>query len=265
MSPGSEYKCCECGERHPRQAFISHAAKDAEIAKEAAKACCAAQVTPYLFEYSAEFSQPAIDNARTIADEINSSDIFLVVLSPSVSEAFWTQAWIGFEIGVSIGADIATHDLERRNYLSSRIIVLQDIYQEINVSVPRIVVLSLFDFSRTWDDTQDLLKFMSAYISEPSGKVFQLGNRLRQRMMTGRATCENETCKGDYDVVMPTKDTGLLEFKVWCNDLRLQRLRWIEKGFQAECTLKCPSCVSKTSINVHLTDQGKCHLSNLPR
>ena len=23
--------------------------------------------------------------------------------------------------------------------------------------------------------------------------------------------------------------------------------------------------VSKTSINVHLTDQGKCHLSNLPR
>ena len=25
------------------------------------------------------------------------------------------------------------------------------------------------------------------------------------------------------------------------------------------------SRVSKTSINVHLTDQGKCHLSNLPR
>ena len=109
MSSGSEYKCCECQELHPQQAFIPHAGNDVEIAKEAARACCLAQVAPYLFEYSAEFSQPAIDNARTIANEINNSDIFLVVLSPSVSKAFWTQAWIGFEIGVSIGADIASN------------------------------------------------------------------------------------------------------------------------------------------------------------
>ena len=243
MPPKYEYKCCECQERHPRRAFISHAAKDKEIAKEAARVCCTAQVTPYLFEYSAEYSRPAIDNARTIAKEINNSDIFLVVLSPSMSEAFWTQAWIGFEIGVFIGAALASGGTS--NNFTSRIIVLQDIQQDIKVSVPRVDVLFLFDFSQAWDDIQDLLVFISAYMSESNSGVFQRGNKLRERMMTGRATCENESCKGDYDVVMPTKDARLLEFKVWCNDIRLRRLRWMEKGLEAECTLKCPSCGQK--------------------
>ena len=40
MSSGSEYKCCECQELHPQQAFIPHAGNDVEIAKEAARACC---------------------------------------------------------------------------------------------------------------------------------------------------------------------------------------------------------------------------------
>ena len=29
-------------------------------------------------------------------------------------------------------------------------------------------------------------------------------------------------CKGSYEVVMPVKDTELLESKVWCNDISLQ-------------------------------------------
>ena len=240
MPPTSEYKCCECQEWHPRQAFISHAAKDEEIAKEAARACCAAQVTPYLFENSAAFSQPAIDNARTIAEEIINSDIFLVVLSQSMSEAFWTQAWIGFEIGASIGAAIASEGMS--NYFTSRIIVLQDIQQDIKVSVPRVDVLCLFDFSQTWNDIQDIVGFISAYMSEPAGGVFRLGNALRERMMTGRVTCGNETCKGCYEVVIPFKDTEHLESKVWCNDISLKRLQWIEKGLRAESILMCPSC-----------------------
>ena len=248
MSPGSEYKCCECQERHPRQAFISHAGKDKEIAKEAARVCCTAQVTPYLFEYSAEYSRPAIDNARTIAKEINNSDIFLVVLSPSMSEAFWTQAWIGFEIGVSIGAALASGGTS--NNFTSRIIVLQDIQQDIEVSVPRVDVLFLFDFSQAWEDTQDLLEFISAYISEPSSPVFHLGNRLRQRMMTGTATCGNGTCKSVYDIVMPIKDAAQLGFRIWWNRIQLKRIKWIEKELQAKCTLKCPSCGQKVTCEL---------------
>ena len=248
MSPRSEYQCSECQTCHPRQAFISHASKDAKIAKEAAKACCASQVTPCLFEYSAEFSQPAIDNARTIANEINNSDIFLVVLSPAVSKAFWTQAWIGFEIGVSIGAAIASN--RTSNYFTSRIIILQDIQQDIKVSVPRIDVLFLFDFDGTWEGTQDLLKFISAYISEPSSQVFHLGNRLRQRMMTGTATCGNGTCKSVYDIVMPIKDAGQLGFRIWWNRIQFKRIKWIEKGLQAKCTLKCPSCGQKVTCEL---------------
>ena len=248
MPPRSEYKCCECQERHPRQAFISHAGKDKEIAKEAASACCAAQVTPYLFEYSAEFSQPAIDNARTIAKEINNSDFFLVLLSPSMSKAFWTQAWIGFEIGVSIGAAISSSG--KSNYFTGKIIVLQDIQQDIKVSVPRVDVLYLFDFSQTWGDIQDLLMFMSAYMAESTGEFFRRGNKLRGRMMTGRITCGNETCKGIYEVVLPVKDTEQLESKVWCNDIRFRRLQWIDKGLRAESTLKCPSCGDKVDCEL---------------
>ena len=250
MPPMSEYKCCVCQEYHPRQAFISHAGKDQAIVKEAAKACCAAQVKPYLFEYSSEFSQPALDNARTIANEINNSDIFFVVLSPSMSKAFWTQAWIGFEIGVSIGVDIASSEPEKKNYLSSKVFVLQDIHQEIKVTVPRVDVLLLFDFSRTWDDTSDLLAFVSAYMSE-SPDVFQLGNTLRQRMMTGTARCANGNCKGCYEVVMPVKDAEPLESKVWCSDPSLKKLQWIGKGVRAKSTLKCPSCGEK--VNCELT------------
>ncbi len=248
MSTRPEYKCCECDERHPRQAFISHAGKDKAIAKEAARACCAAQVTPYLFEYSAEFSQSTIDNARTIANEINNSDIFLVVLSPSVSKAFWTQAWIGFEIGVSIGAAIASN--KTSNYFTSKIIVLQDIQQDIKVSVPRVDVLFLFDFDRIWDDAQDLLEFISAYISEPLSRVSHLGNRLRQRMMTGTATCGNGSCKSVYHIVMPVKDATKLGFTIWWNRIPFKRLRWIEKGLRAKCILKCPSCGRKVSCGL---------------
>ena len=245
----TEYKCCECQRHHPRQAFISHAGKDKDIAKEAAKACCAAQVKPYLFEYSPEFSKPAIDNARTIASEINNSDIFLVVLSQSVSRAFWTQAWIGFEIGVSIGAAIASNGTS--NYFTGRIIVLQDIQQAIKVSVPRVDVLSLFDFSQSWDDTRDLIKFVAAYMSEPASEVFRRGNDLRERMMTGRVTCGKETCKSRYEVVMPTKDSEQLGFKIRWNKIQLRRMRWIEKGRRAESTLMCPSCGEK--VNCELT------------
>lgn len=251
MSSISGYECHVCHQRHPQKAFISHAGKDAEITKEAAKACCATHVAPYLFEYSPEFSQPAIDNARTIANEIGNSDVFLVVLSPSVSEAFWTQAWIGFEIGVSIGSAIASENLGTGDYFSGRIIVLQDVRQEIKVSVPRVDILFLFDFSRTWDDTQDLLKFISAYMSEPSDQFFQIANKLRARMMTGKATCENATCKGVYNVVLPIKHADRLGFSVWWNGIQRKRIQWIEKGLQAICALKCPSCGQK--VNCELT------------
>ena len=245
MSPRSEYPCCECDLLHPRQAFISHAAKDTKIAKEAAKACCAAKVKPYLFEYSAEFTQHTTDNAKTIAGAIINSQIFLVVLSPSVSEAYWTQAWIGFEIGVSIGADIASNNLEQGNYFSGRIIVLQDIHQVIKVSVPQVHDLLLFDFRRTWSDTQDLLKFILTYIYEPDGELFRLGNNLRLRMMTAKAKCENKICNAVYNVVIPTEDTDRLGFRVWWNRIHSRRIRWIKKGIRASCSLKCPSCGQK--------------------
>ena len=210
--------------------------------------CCAAQVTPFLFEYSADDSQFAKNIGRTIANEIIDSDIFLVILSPSVSKAFWTQAWIGFEIGVSIGAAIASDGTS--NNFTGRIIVLQDIQQDIKVSVPEVNVLFLYDFGRSWDDAQELLQFISVYMDGSTGEVYHLGNELRERMMTGRALCGNDTCESVYDVVIPFKDTEKLESKVWCNDVSLRRLQWIKRGVHAKSTLKCPSCGKKVECEL---------------
>lgn len=243
-----QYKCCVCQKWHALQAFISHAGKDEAIAKEAARVCCAAQVKPYLFEYSADFSKPAIDNARAIASEINNSDIFLVVLSSSMSGAFWTQAWIGFEIGVSIGVAIASNGTS--NYFTGRIVVLQDIQQDIEVSVPRVDDLFLFDFGQPWNDIQDLLAFISVYVSKPDGEVYRRGNSLRERMMTGRVDCANEKCKGYYEVVVPVKDTEQLASKVWCDEEGFKRMQWIEEGLRAKSILKCPSCGEEVSCEL---------------
>ena len=53
MSPGN-FKCICCGDHHDKQAFVSHASDDDEIAAKLKHACCENGVAPYLFEFSPE-------------------------------------------------------------------------------------------------------------------------------------------------------------------------------------------------------------------
>lgn len=146
MSSVPHYDCDRCDESHERRAFISHASKDKKIAKEIAKACCNAEVTPYLFEFSPDFSNPKIP-ADTLSQRVNESNILFVLLGDQVSKAFWTQAWIGFEIGVARGIDVAENRTNWQNYSGKRVIAVQDIHQGIEVSVPRLNALLLFNFN----------------------------------------------------------------------------------------------------------------------
>ena len=240
---------------HAKQAFISHAKRDEAIARRIAKSCCDGGVAPYLFEFTPESFAPSIDNAEVIANEVHKSDIVLLLLGPHISR-FWTQAWIGFEIGVSLGADVATNRTVYNGYFSKKVFVLQDIRQGIDASVPRLDALLLFNFSSTesWGTFQRAIgvltdKYLNSNEVKPwsyerldsstqtaSDEInflddFSQLNAFRQSIMTGRAICGNPTCNSNYDVWLMTDDTGLLNNEVaWVND------------YQATCSIECPSC-----------------------
>lgn len=242
-----------------KQAFISHAKNDEEIARNLAKACCNGGVAPYLFEFTPESFAPSIDNARVIATEVHDSDIVLVLLGPHISK-FWTQAWIGFEIGVSLGADVAYGRLDFADgYFSKKVFVLQDVRQGDDAAIPRLNALILFDFGSddSWDTFQQAIGALTdEYLDSNEGRTshyssselsmqtasgeispfeaFSSLNAFRMSIMRGNAICENATCNGNYDVWLMKKDLMLLNNEVtWVND------------YQATCSVECPSCDNK--------------------
>lgn len=231
------FRCNCCGKNHTKQAFISHASKDKGIVEKIRKACCASKVAPYLYECSPEYSGP-IPPSDIIADAIENSELILVVPGESVSEAYWTQAWIGFEIGVRVGINIATRMKYTLtpDYFEKRIIVLQDICQGIKVTIPRLRAISLFDFDSadSWKAASDAIRFWAEI--PQLDEIFRLGNKNQQAQMKADVKCKNPKCKSQYEAWITIEDARKLGKGFNCiddpKDLR----------FKAECTIECPSC-----------------------
>lgn len=231
MSSHNRFECTTCGNRHEKQAFISHARKDKELAERVRHACCEVSIASFLFEFSPE-SETQIPPAEVISKEIARSDLTFVVLGESVSSKFWTQAWIGFEIGVSKGIDVAR---ESTGHNSKKVIVLQDIRQGIEVTVPRLDALFLFDFESAegWTNYRGLVQFLTR--TGPSLEFFKSGNRFREYVMKAEVKCGNESCKSTYVGWIAIDDAPRLPAPMATNAN--------EEGlFQATCTIECPSC-----------------------
>ena len=250
MSSGHRFECIRCSVSHEKQAFISHASEDKTIAKEIALASCNAEVAPYLFEFSPDFSNPNIP-ADALYERVQESNILFVLLGDHISKASWTQAWIGFEVGVARGIDIATRRTIWDGYSGKRIIAVQDIHQGIEVTVPRLDALLLFDFNsdETWNEFEDAIRFLTPKdenhrsirrvdythpepIEVPSIREFTQGNIFRQSIIKANVKCKN--CKSQYEVWIAIQDLEKLEraFNP-INDAPV---------LQAECTVECPSC-----------------------
>ena len=250
MSSNRLFDCKECCEGHEKQAFISHASKDEKIARSIAKACCNAEVAPYLFEFSPDFSSLDIP-ADTLSERVRESNILFVLLGEQVSRAFWTQAWIGFEIGVARGMDIESNREIWNGYFGTRVIAVQDIRQGIEVSVPRLDALLLFDFNsdETWNEFEDAVRFLTPLddnqrsvrtvnydnpepIEGPSIQEFHYGNKFRQSIIKANVICKN--CKNQYEIWVAIQDVEKLGMGFNpINDAPV---------VQAECTVECPSC-----------------------
>lgn len=231
------YPCNYCRKSHTKQAFISHSSKDTEILKSIRMACCDGEVAPYLYECSPEFSGPTPPSG-VIASAIENSELILVVPGKSVSEAYWTQAWIGFEIGVRVGINIANR-MEYTltpDYFEKRIIVIQDIRQGIKVTIPRLRAIALFDFDSadSWKAASDTIRFLAEI--PQLNEIFRLGNENQQAQMKASVKCENPKCKSAYEARITIADSSKLR-----KGYNLIYDPYILR-FKAECTIECPSC-----------------------
>ena len=224
MAGNAGYECTSCNGFHSKRAFISHARNDEEIACKVKKGCCEAGVAPFLFEFSLE-STSQNRPADTIAEKVAASDFLFVVLGPSVSEAYWIQAWIGFEIGISKGLSIETNS-------PKNVIVLQDIHQGTKVSVPMCDALFLFDFSSNegWDQYQGMVTVLAKL--RAGGKFYKTANRFRSATMKANVKCAN--CKSTYEAWITKRDA--LKLGKGFNPIKM------EAEWHGECTIECPSC-----------------------
>ena len=218
------FKCKECGNGHEKQAFISHASKDIEIANKVKKACCQAGVKPYLFEFSPDASARTAPS-DSIALNVAASENIYVLLSDSVSQAYWTQAWIGYELGISRGVAIATNKY-------TQVFVIQDIRQGLQVSIPRLDVIFLFDFnlSAKWNQYQGLVQVSNRM--NRCKNFNKVANRFRTSTLAANVKCDN--CRSGYEAWIAMDDAYQLGKGL--------NLFSSQPEFRAECTIDCPSC-----------------------
>ena len=228
MESPSSFKCHWCEGHHEKRAFVSHAGHDHQIAAKLNRACCEIGVAAYLFEFSPEHRSQARPSDE-LAQAVSASDFIFVLLGESVSEAYWTQAWIGFEVGISKGLAIATG-------MPKNVIVLQDIRQGVKVSVPMLDALLLFDFASNegWDQYKELVLVLADLRS--SGEFYKAANRFRSATIKANVKCGN--CKSQYEAWIARDDAGRLGkgFNL------IKEASGPLTELQAECTIECPSC-----------------------
>lgn len=224
MAVPASFKCAVCEGGHDKQAFVSHAKNDAGIAAKLRDACCEEGVAPYLFEFSPE-SGSAARPADTLAKAVAESAFIFVLLGESVSKAFWTQSWIGFEVGIAKGIAIETDR-------PTKVIVLQDIHQGIKASVPMLDELFLFDFdsAESWNQYRDLVLVLANLTS--SLEFYKAANGFREAALSAQVKCEQ--CKSQYEAWIAKDDVGKLGKGL--NPVK------DKPELHAECTIECPSC-----------------------
>lgn len=226
----SEFPCGQCSDLHSQQAFISHSQRDSELADLIAGSCCDAGTAPYLFERDRSDKRKPADWIRR---KIIESRLHFVMLGPGVSCAFWTQSWIGFEIGVTRGYDFA-RDVSGSEYFTKQILVLEDVRQGTEVSVPYLHEFLLFDFEdkSRWQEFEDVVRFFARTDEESDLDFWRVGNRLRGNLLReSGVTCTNTNCKSTFEVWVAKEDIG--------------KLRSVRRmGPATVCSIKCPSCAN---------------------
>ena len=232
-----EFSCSACWATHTEQVFISHAGRDEKLAKTIAKKSCEIGIAPYLFEFDSK-SKTQSPPAEVIAKEIVASNTVFVLLSESMSKAYWTQAWVGYETGVMYGADIALYNQSYGDYMDSsyfrrKIVVAQDIHQGIKVSVPRLDALVLFDFTNegSWEQYQNILAVVNL-IDTPD--FYKIGNQFRPNFMKASIKCDNDKCRNEYEAWVAIKDAANLG-----NNYELIAM---EPRIHVKYRIQCPSC-----------------------
>ena len=197
-----------------------------------ARSSCEASVAPCLFEFSTGVVRES-PPSEAITQKILESDVLFVLLSKAV-EKFWIQAWIGLEIGIAHGSNTSAKPTDLRYHEPQRIIVLQNIKERLNICIPRLDDLVLFNFTdeEGWEQYKNLVAALTL-----QGDTFTRGNRFRESFMQARI--DGCKCKSQYQAWVAIRDAKRLAGP--CK--RISKTR----PAKAELTIDCPSCKATVS------------------
>ena len=114
------------------------------------------------------------------------------------------------------------------------VIAIQDIRQGIEVSVPMLDVLFLFDFTSdvSWEQYKGLV--VVAARESNSSVFYEEAKNFRKGTLKANVKCENQKCRSEYEAWIAKHDARLLGKGF---NLLVDGIEMI-----AECTIECPSC-----------------------
>jgi hypothetical protein len=168
--------------------------------EEIKNSLCHAQVTPFLYAIP--------ENAPTsweIMRELRKSMAVMAVLGPEVSRRYWTQVWIGFEIGVFAAFQV---DRELIHPLSHRIphtFLIEDVRQSSDAPVPFMDLALLLDFSdsTSWGAVQSITELINDNIPLERVDLARANNlRLFHLIDNPDFQCADPECKAKYELLI---------------------------------------------------------------
>ena len=209
--------------------------------KKIAMSCCEANVSPYLFEFSPDIGKEYTP-AEILSQRILDSHVLFVLIGKG-TERYWIQAWIGFEIGVVKGANASSKPTDCRYYYPQRMVILQNVGEQVDICIPWLNDLILFNFTdeNGWGQYKNLVAAMTL-----QEDTFRRGNQFQENFM--KAKIDKCKCNSRYDAWVAIRDAARLDG--WRRWLRLtRRCKWISgiRPIQATLTIDCPSCDARVT------------------
>ena len=199
------FQCIQCKGTHSKQVFVSHSRADTQLLDKIKVCLCQAQVAPFFYKIPEDF--PA---SWEIMKELRQSMALMAVLGPEVSRRYWTQVWIGFEIGAFAAFQ---EEKELQTPLSHNIphtILIEDVSQASDAPIPFVDLALLLDFSDpdSWASVQIVAELINDEM--PFNKtVAARANNLRLFRLIDKPAlvCPDTHCKGKYELLIWTGKT----------------------------------------------------------
>lgn len=190
------FQCINCGRTHNEKAFVSHSRADRLLVQKIKQYLCQANVSPVLYEYE---PRGKVASALDILNHVSNSMATIVLLGPEAAKRPWTQTWIGFEIGASMG----THSNASNSYTIPGILLIEDVSQASDIAVPHVDLVLLLDFfdSSSWTAPEVIAKMINPAVKGNSTLYAEMNSLRLMKLIGGpQFQCPYQDCRACYEL-----------------------------------------------------------------